>query len=105
MWRELNSGAKSAGTAILKALHMMMPTIGVRGLGGFASAGGLGLDEVIDFRNREIGYFTWGAVQLGTSLLQAQYGGYMGLGWKGYKANWSLEEAYQTATYTAVSPG
>jgi len=80
-----------------------LPNMGARGIGGFASALAGGIEEVVDFRNREIGYFTWGAVAVGGSLGSIGISGYTGFAWKGYKEDWNLEEAVQTATTVAYS--
>jgi len=55
----------------------------------------------VDFRNREIGQFKWGSSFFGTSSAGAGIGGYAGLGWKGYRENWTLEEGYQTGLWVA----
>eukprot|EP00971_Amphidinium_carterae_P108814 2154556-Amphidinium_carterae.2 len=55
---------------------------------------GGGVQEVVDFHNREIGQFTYGAGVVGTSSLGVGVGGYAGIGWKGFKQNWTLESAF-----------
>ncbi|CAE7252606.1 unnamed protein product, partial [Symbiodinium necroappetens] len=57
---------------------------------------------VIDFRNREIAQFKWGTGFFGPSVTGVSLGGYAGVGWKGYKQNWTLQEAYVTGLYTGV---
>jgi hypothetical protein len=80
-----------------------VPEIGVRGLGTFLGPRGFGIEEVVDFRHREIGYFGWGSGGVGTSSVGVSLGGYAGFGWKGYKRDWDLQEAYQTAMFTSHS--
>lgn len=80
----------------------VIPTLGIRGIGGAASVIAGGFEEVIDFWNKEIGVFTWGAAWAGMNSATAGVGGYAGVGWKGYKLDWNLEEAYQTAMYTTA---
>jgi hypothetical protein len=87
---------KSLHRALVVAADMSLPTIGTRGIGGTASVLGGGVEEVIDFWNREIGLFAWGGLQVGTNSLTAGAGGYAGVGWKGYKLDWSLQETVQT---------
>eukprot|EP00933_Yihiella_yeosuensis_P050715 TRINITY_DN48511_c0_g1_i1.p1 TRINITY_DN48511_c0_g1~~TRINITY_DN48511_c0_g1_i1.p1 ORF type:complete len:1098 (-),score=250.03 TRINITY_DN48511_c0_g1_i1:109-3402(-) len=85
--------------AFVAAKKTPAPTLGVRGGGAGAGPGSAGLEEVVDFRNREIAQFVWGASFIGTSNTGASLGGYAGMGWKGYKENWTLEEGYVTALY------
>jgi len=88
-----------------KALFSALPNAGIRGIGGAASIAATGFEEVIDFENLEIGYFTWHSAQVGGSALSVGASGYMGLGWKGYKKKWNLEEATQTAMYASLGIG
>jgi len=94
---------KEVWHSLKSAADVSTPTLGIRGMGGTASVLGGGVEEVIDFWNKEIGLFRYGAFQVGSSSLSVGVGGYAGVGWKGYKLDWNLEEAYQTATFTARS--
>jgi len=94
------SAIKKLGKGIKAVGEIALPTLGIRGIGGVASIIGGGVEEVIDFWNREIGLFAWGSVWAGTNSLTAGVGGYAGVGWKGYKLDWNLEETYQTAIFT-----
>jgi len=104
--RQIIGELKSMGKAVVKGVKSVrnwnLPNLGTRGIGSFVAAANGGVEEVIDFRNREIGYFTWGAMAVGSSAFGAGIGGYAGFAWKGYKEDWNLQEAYQTATYTTV---
>jgi hypothetical protein len=71
----------------------------MRGLYAQAGLQG-GFEEVIDFRNREIGYFRWALLDVGPSAVGVGVGSYSSIGWKGYKVNWTLQDAYQTAICT-----
>ena len=57
-----------------------------------------GFEEVIDFRNKEIGYFTWNGHTLGTSAVGVATAGYFGWGYKGYKQEWSQIQRAKTIT-------
>ncbi|CAE7551218.1 ANK3 [Symbiodinium natans] len=63
-----------------------VPQLGIRGIGGWASILAGGLEEVIDFRTREIGLFATGGAVAGTSMAGVTVGGYVGVGWKGARA-------------------
>jgi hypothetical protein len=86
-------------SAVGSALAIALPGYGMRGLYAQAGLQG-GFEEVIDFRNREIGYFRWGLVDVGPSAVGVGVGSYSSIGWKGYKVNWTLQDAYQTAICT-----
>jgi hypothetical protein len=76
-----------------------MPNIAVRGFGGVASVAGFGLEEVVDFRNKEIGYFSGAGIGIGSSSFGISASGFVGLGWKNSRIDWSLEEAYQVTVW------
>ncbi|CAJ1387661.1 unnamed protein product, partial [Effrenium voratum] len=61
----------------------MVPQLGIRGIGGWASILAGGLEEIVDFRTREIGWFSAGGATAGTSMVGLTLGGYVGVGWKG----------------------
>jgi len=86
-------------SAVGSALAIALPGYGMRGLYAQAGLQG-GFEEVIDFRNREIGYFRWALVDVGPSVRSFGVGSYSAVGWKGYKVNWTLQDAYQTAMCT-----
>lgn len=90
---------RSLRSAAGSALAIALPGYGMRGLSAALGLQG-GFEEVIDFRNREIGYFRWGLVDAGPSALSVGFGSYSSVGWKGYKVNWTLQDAYQTAMCT-----
>jgi len=79
-----------------------MPILGVRGFSASVAGAQAGLEQVVDFRNREIGSFRFGALGFGSTTVGAQIGGYAGFGWKGYKENWTLEEGYQTGLWQSI---
>lgn len=79
------------------------PNLGIRGVGMYAGALGGGLEEVVDFRNREIAQFRWGSGFFGASVGGMGMGGYAGVGWKGYKENWTLQEAHVTGLWSSHS--
>jgi len=97
--RRLSGLLTSLRSAVGSALAIALPGYGMRGLYAQAGLQG-GFEEVIDFRNREIGYFRWGLVDVGPSLIGVGVGSYSSVGWKGYKVNWTLQDAYQTAICT-----
>ena len=79
------------------------PNLGIRGVGMSAGVLGGGLEEVVDFRNREIAQFRWGSGFFGASVGGMGMGGYAGVGWKGYKENWTLQEAHVTGLWSSHS--
>eukprot|EP00930_Biecheleria_cincta_P036967 TRINITY_DN25346_c0_g1_i1.p1 TRINITY_DN25346_c0_g1~~TRINITY_DN25346_c0_g1_i1.p1 ORF type:complete len:1115 (-),score=198.75 TRINITY_DN25346_c0_g1_i1:192-3035(-) len=83
------------------AIETPFPLLGIRGVGGAAGIAAAGFEEVVDLRNMEIAEFKWGSGFFGTSSTGAGIGAYAGLGWKGYKENWTLEEGYQTGLWVA----
>eukprot|EP00746_Dinoflagellata_sp_MGD_P139428 gnl/MRDRNA2_/MRDRNA2_72888_c1_seq1.p1 gnl/MRDRNA2_/MRDRNA2_72888_c1~~gnl/MRDRNA2_/MRDRNA2_72888_c1_seq1.p1 ORF type:complete len:647 (+),score=117.48 gnl/MRDRNA2_/MRDRNA2_72888_c1_seq1:174-1943(+) len=83
--------------------HESWPTLGYRGIGIQASIASMGIEEVIDFRNWEIGVFNWRGMQLGTSAVGVSAGAYTGVAWKGYKLDWDLQAAYITAQWGSMS--
>lgn len=85
----------------MAGFKMTAPNLGIRGVGMSASGFGGGLEEVVDFRNREIAQFRWGAGFFGASVGGMGMGGYAGIGWKGYKENWTLQEAQVTGLWTS----
>jgi len=85
--------------AVGSALAIALPGYGMRGLQAQAGLQG-GFEEVIDFRNREIGYFRWANIDIGSSVNDIGVSSYSAVGWKGYKVNWTLQDAYQTAICT-----
>lgn len=89
-------------SAFSSGLKLAAPNLGIRGVGVSAAGLGAGLEEVIDFRSREIAQFKWGTGFFGPSVTGVSLGGYAGVGWKGYKQNWTLQEAYVTGLYTGV---
>jgi len=96
---------RGISAALKTMVDTSIPTLGVRGIGGAASVIGGGVEEVIDFWNKEIGLFVWGSTQIGLNSATAGIGGYAGVGWKGYKLDWNLQEAYQTALFLTGSAG
>lgn len=87
--------------ALSAGIKMTAPNLGIRGVGMSAAGFGGGLEEVVDFRNREIAQFRWGAGFFGASVGGMGMGGYAGVGWKGYKENWTLQEAQVTGLWTS----
>jgi len=87
---------RSLRSAVGSALAIALPGYGMRGLAAMAGLQG-GFEEVIDFRNREIGYFRWEVIDVGPSTASLGVSSYSAVGWKGYKINWTLQDAYQTA--------
>eukprot|EP00746_Dinoflagellata_sp_MGD_P146802 gnl/MRDRNA2_/MRDRNA2_79237_c0_seq1.p1 gnl/MRDRNA2_/MRDRNA2_79237_c0~~gnl/MRDRNA2_/MRDRNA2_79237_c0_seq1.p1 ORF type:complete len:1590 (-),score=324.83 gnl/MRDRNA2_/MRDRNA2_79237_c0_seq1:309-5030(-) len=79
------------------------PTLGNRGMALQASLFHVGIEEVVDFRNWEIGVFHFRGVQIGMSAVGFGAGGYSGFEWKGYKLDWDLQAAYQTAQWESTS--
>ncbi|CAK9092066.1 Uncharacterized protein SCF082_LOCUS43337 [Durusdinium trenchii] len=94
---------RQARDAMSGGFKASVPNLGIRGVGMSAINFGGGLEEVVDFRNREIGQFRWGAGFFGPSVGGMGLGGYAGIGWKGYKENWTLQEAHITGIFTAAS--
>mmetsp|Transcript_74036 Transcript_74036/g.176531 ORF Transcript_74036/g.176531 Transcript_74036/m.176531 type:complete len:1059 (+) Transcript_74036:81-3257(+) len=92
-----------AQNVMKSSLKVTAPNLAIRGAGVSAAGIGGGVEEVIDFRNREIGQFRWGSGSFGPSVTGASLGGYAGFGWKGYKQNWTLQEAYVTGLFTSAS--
>lgn len=84
---------------ILKATPS--PELGVRGISGIVPFIPTGFEEVLDFRNLEIGYYRWQTVGLGSSMMSLGVGGYAGVAWKGYKHDWNLQAAYQTSMWAS----
>eukprot|EP00931_Biecheleriopsis_adriatica_P100648 TRINITY_DN75919_c0_g1_i1.p1 TRINITY_DN75919_c0_g1~~TRINITY_DN75919_c0_g1_i1.p1 ORF type:complete len:1066 (-),score=210.16 TRINITY_DN75919_c0_g1_i1:63-3260(-) len=100
----LQDGFRKAMQAIKAAAGVPAPQLGIRGLGVGVSLLGGGIEEVIDFRNREIAQFRWSSVSIGsTTATKIGVSAYAGIGWKGYKENWTLETAYQTGIWSAGS--
>eukprot|EP00928_Gymnodinium_smaydae_P004584 TRINITY_DN11557_c0_g1_i1.p1 TRINITY_DN11557_c0_g1~~TRINITY_DN11557_c0_g1_i1.p1 ORF type:complete len:1136 (-),score=123.37 TRINITY_DN11557_c0_g1_i1:422-3829(-) len=92
---------QKAKDVFVKATQYPVPTLGIRGTGFAGGPMACGLEEIIDFRNREIGQFRWGAAFYGPSATGAGLGGYAGIGWKGYKQNWTLEDGVATGLWMA----
>jgi len=78
--------AKGLREVIAETTKGKIPQLGIRGIGGWASVLAGGLEEVIDFRTREIGLFATGGAVAGTSMVGISAGGYVGVGWKGARA-------------------
>jgi len=97
--RKMLEFLRSIRRAVGSALAIALPGYGMRGLSAQLGLAG-GFEEVIDFRNREIGYFRWASLDIGASMFGASVGSYSAVGWKGYKVNWTLQDAYQTAICT-----
>jgi len=76
-----------------------LPDIGIRGLGGSATVFGGGIEEIVDFRNKEIGYFAGKGIVVGGTMAGATMTGYAGFGWKNSKANWTLDETYRAGLW------
>eukprot|EP00931_Biecheleriopsis_adriatica_P043407 TRINITY_DN24818_c0_g1_i1.p1 TRINITY_DN24818_c0_g1~~TRINITY_DN24818_c0_g1_i1.p1 ORF type:complete len:1138 (-),score=195.42 TRINITY_DN24818_c0_g1_i1:75-3488(-) len=80
----------------VKANKALLPTLLIRGssvqVGSFVVA----TEEVVDLRNLEIGQFLATSISVGSSMHGIGAGGYIGVADKGYKEDWTLEEAYQT---------
>eukprot|EP00746_Dinoflagellata_sp_MGD_P145689 gnl/MRDRNA2_/MRDRNA2_78266_c0_seq2.p1 gnl/MRDRNA2_/MRDRNA2_78266_c0~~gnl/MRDRNA2_/MRDRNA2_78266_c0_seq2.p1 ORF type:complete len:1064 (-),score=190.00 gnl/MRDRNA2_/MRDRNA2_78266_c0_seq2:33-3224(-) len=89
--------------AMRNAHDAMLPDLGFRGVYAGLSILSGGLEEYVDFRNREIGWFKFNAKGFGASMATVGFGGYSGLGWKGYKQNWTLQEAIQTGLFVSNS--
>jgi len=100
---KLQTAASTIKSTLSGSFEYMTPVLGNRGIGGSATVMQGGIEEVVDFWNREIGYFHFGGAQFGMNILTAGIGAYAGLAWKGYKMDWTLEEAYQTALWVAGS--
>eukprot|EP00931_Biecheleriopsis_adriatica_P056317 TRINITY_DN33369_c0_g1_i1.p1 TRINITY_DN33369_c0_g1~~TRINITY_DN33369_c0_g1_i1.p1 ORF type:complete len:1179 (+),score=278.54 TRINITY_DN33369_c0_g1_i1:83-3538(+) len=77
----------------------MLPDIGIRGIGGSLTVFGGGSEEVVDFRNKEIGYFAGKGIVLGSTAAGGTITGYVGLGWKNSKKEWPLDETYRTGLW------
>ncbi|CAJ1347128.1 unnamed protein product [Effrenium voratum] len=101
--QRLKAVFRQAQHVMKSSVKVMAPNLGIRGTGVSAVGFGGGVEEVIDFRNREIGQFRWGSGSFGPSVTGASLGGYAGFGWKGYKQNWTLQEAYVTGLFTSAS--
>eukprot|EP00931_Biecheleriopsis_adriatica_P082697 TRINITY_DN5613_c0_g1_i3.p1 TRINITY_DN5613_c0_g1~~TRINITY_DN5613_c0_g1_i3.p1 ORF type:complete len:1124 (-),score=231.17 TRINITY_DN5613_c0_g1_i3:202-3573(-) len=102
--RGLREGFQKALRAMKGALAVPAPQLTIRGVGNGLSDYGSGSEEVIDFRNREIAQFRWKSATIGAkTLTRASLGSYAGIGWKGYKENWTLAEAYQTGIFGSMS--
>merc|ERR1719424_384315 len=104
----ITSGLKTAGDNIKGisndgGIESILPMLGLRGLNLQASLVSGGLEEVIDFWNKEIGWFRYGSIIIGTGNLGVGFGGYAGFAWKGYKLDWNLQESYQTALWASVN--
>jgi len=78
--------AKGFREVIAEVTKGKIPQLGIRGIGGWASVLAGGLEEVTDFRTREIGLFATGGAVAGTSMVGISAGGYVGVGWKGARA-------------------
>eukprot|EP00931_Biecheleriopsis_adriatica_P082696 TRINITY_DN5613_c0_g1_i2.p1 TRINITY_DN5613_c0_g1~~TRINITY_DN5613_c0_g1_i2.p1 ORF type:complete len:1117 (-),score=244.65 TRINITY_DN5613_c0_g1_i2:202-3552(-) len=101
--RGLREGFQKVLRSLKGAVAVPAPQLVIRGLGGGLSFYGSGVEEVIDFRNREIAQFRWSSATIGgTTLARASLGSYTGMGWKGYKENWTLAEAYQTGIFGSM---
>mmetsp|Transcript_28668 Transcript_28668/g.66098 ORF Transcript_28668/g.66098 Transcript_28668/m.66098 type:complete len:1092 (-) Transcript_28668:9-3284(-) len=88
------SAFRKVRNSLKAAVSIAAPGLGQRGLEFHVGPIGGGVQEVVDFHNREIGQFTYGAGVVGTSSLGVGVGGYAGIGWKGFKQNWTLESAF-----------
>mmetsp|Transcript_16592 Transcript_16592/g.29033 ORF Transcript_16592/g.29033 Transcript_16592/m.29033 type:complete len:1177 (-) Transcript_16592:220-3750(-) len=88
--------------AMRAVLGTPMPILGIRGYSASAFGVQAGLEQVIDLRNREIGSFRFGSLGVGSASVGASIGGYAGVGWKGYKENFTLEVAYQTGLWKSI---
>lgn len=78
----------------------LLPDIGIRGIGGSLSVVGGGFEEVVDFRNMEIGYFAGAGIVIGGGAAAATVTGYTGVGWKGtMRKDWTLDESYRQSKY------
>eukprot|EP00931_Biecheleriopsis_adriatica_P090790 TRINITY_DN64718_c0_g1_i1.p1 TRINITY_DN64718_c0_g1~~TRINITY_DN64718_c0_g1_i1.p1 ORF type:complete len:575 (-),score=80.94 TRINITY_DN64718_c0_g1_i1:62-1753(-) len=73
-------------------------------MGGKVSILGAGLEEVIDFRNREIAYFRTAGISVGSAgVAGASVTGFSGFGWKGVKTDWPLQQAYTTQLWNMLA--
>lgn len=100
-FQRLKDVFRKSKDSLMAGFKMTAPNLGIRGVGMSASGFGGGLEEVVDFRNREIAQFRWGAGFFGASVGGMGMGGYAGIGWKGYKENWTLQEAQVTGLWTS----
>eukprot|EP00930_Biecheleria_cincta_P027422 TRINITY_DN19270_c0_g1_i1.p1 TRINITY_DN19270_c0_g1~~TRINITY_DN19270_c0_g1_i1.p1 ORF type:complete len:1283 (-),score=243.89 TRINITY_DN19270_c0_g1_i1:20-3571(-) len=100
--RVIKNATEGVGKVITRP---SLPQLGIRGLSGSAFGLGGGIEEVIDFRNREIATFKFRSGAAGSASVGVSAGGYMGFGWKGYKENYTLEEGYITALTLGVGVG
>eukprot|EP00441_Pelagodinium_beii_P039164 CAMPEP_0197626510 /NCGR_PEP_ID=MMETSP1338-20131121/5442_1 /TAXON_ID=43686 ORGANISM="Pelagodinium beii, Strain RCC1491" /NCGR_SAMPLE_ID=MMETSP1338 /ASSEMBLY_ACC=CAM_ASM_000754 /LENGTH=1078 /DNA_ID=CAMNT_0043197051 /DNA_START=109 /DNA_END=3345 /DNA_ORIENTATION=- len=80
-----------------------LPTLLIRGSSMQVGPGVVAIEEVVDLRNMEVGEFVSVSTSVGSSSLGVGIGGYLGIADKGYKENWTLEDAYQTGVGIAAS--
>eukprot|EP00746_Dinoflagellata_sp_MGD_P016422 gnl/MRDRNA2_/MRDRNA2_137049_c0_seq1.p1 gnl/MRDRNA2_/MRDRNA2_137049_c0~~gnl/MRDRNA2_/MRDRNA2_137049_c0_seq1.p1 ORF type:complete len:866 (+),score=136.69 gnl/MRDRNA2_/MRDRNA2_137049_c0_seq1:279-2600(+) len=98
------SKLKSALAAVRNATTKTLPNLGIRGVSVTSFAFSAGLEEYIDFRNREIAWVNFNARSLGASMATViGAGGYAGIGWKGYKEDWTLQECISTGLFYSTS--